>query len=140
MSKQGVTIYRNMARDVRSRMTGVFRNCLRKVRKTGCTPVVPGNEFLAACELMQTHLEMELESVFNNYRNRRGSFEPLFSMPPARRPKSAKAGRPLTLVERRAAAAKRKVREWQRKSKLAATKIKAYRKKVSYYTKKGVIQ
>jgi hypothetical protein len=37
-------------------------------------------------------------------------------------------------------AAKAKVVQWQRKQKLAATKVRQYRKKVSYYTKKGVIR
>jgi hypothetical protein len=99
-----------------------------------------GNDFEAALSLLETHLEHELIEIYARYLNRRSTYEPLFSMPPARRPKAAKTGRPLTLVERRAASAKRKVREWQRKSKLASTKIKQYRKKVSYYTKKGVIQ
>lgn len=63
----------------------------------------------------------------------------LFSLKPARRAKSAVTGKPLTLVESRAVAAKKKVETWQRKAKLANTKIKIYRRKVTYYKKKGVI-
>jgi hypothetical protein len=140
VSRKAVTIYCNIARDLKGKLPSVIRGCIRRVRRTGCTPTIVGNDFEAALSLLETHLEHELIEIYARYLNRRSTYEPLFSMPPARRPKAAKTGRPLTLVERRAASAKRKVREWQRKSKLASTKIKQYRKKVSYYTKKGVIQ
>jgi hypothetical protein len=140
MSQKAKIIYRNAARDMRKQIVEALRSCVRKVNKTGCTPLQPGNEYPAAVELLAIHLEGELETVFKRYRSRQSSYEPLFSMPPARRAKVVATAKPVTLVERRAAAAKRKVREWQRKSKLASTKIKQYRKKVSYYTKKGVIR
>ena len=40
----------------------------------------------------------------------------------------------------RAAHVQRKLSEWKRKQKLAATKVKLYRKKTSYYQKKGLIE
>jgi hypothetical protein len=130
-------ILRNAARE----MLRKSREIARKVAKSkGLQPLLPGNDFLAAMEVLEDRWGHEIEILVGKWRAKRSAFEPLFSMPPARRPKVVKTGKPLTLVERRAASAKRKVREWQRKSKLASTKIKQYRKKVSYYTKKGVIQ
>ena len=41
------------------------------------------------------------------------------------------------LVERRLADATAKAREWERKSKLAATKLKAWRAKIRYYEKRA---
>lgn len=143
MSRKGQIIYRNAALDLRKRCGDMVRACVRKMNEGGGvarwkTP--DETDYTAAIELLAIRMNDELCAVFKQYRMKASTYEPLFSMPPARRPKAAKTGKPLTLVERRAASAKRKVREWQRKSKLAATKIKAYRKKVSYYTKKGVIQ
>lgn len=140
MSRQAVTIYCNIARDLKGKFPQAIRRCIRKVRATGCSQTYMETDFDAALRLIEYHLKCEFVNIYARYGHRRSTYEPLFSMPPARRPKAAKTGKPLTLVERRAASAKRKVREWQRKSKLASTKIKQYRKKVSYYTKKGVIQ
>jgi hypothetical protein len=128
---------RNAARELLKQS----REIARKVAKVrGLQPLMPGNDFMAALELAEDRWGHEVEILIAKWRQKRSTYEPLFSMPPARRPKVVKTGKTLTLVERRAASAKRKVREWQRKSKLASTKIKQYRKKVSYYTKKGVIQ
>jgi len=66
------------------------------------------------------------------------ALEPLTMMPPPRRAKRAVA-KPMTVVERRAVAAKASLTAWQRKQKLAATKVKKYRVKVGYYKKKGVV-
>lgn len=143
MSRKVRTVFRNAAIDLRKRSGQIIRSCVLKMMReadNGIAPVIPGNDYEAAIELLRIYMEVELRGVIKHYRNKKSSYEPLFSMPPARRPKVVKTGKPLTLVERRAASAKRKVREWQRKSKLASTKIKQYRKKVSYYTKKGVIQ
>lgn len=140
MSRQTVTIYCNLARDLKGKLPLLIRGCIRRARSTGCSPYSGESNFDAAIRLFELHLEHGLVELYSRYLNSRSTYEPLFSMPPARRPKVVKTGKPLTLVERRAASAKRKVREWQRKSKLASTKIKAYRKKVNYYTKKGVIQ
>jgi len=45
----------------------------------------------------------------------------------------------LSITEKRAAAAKAKLAEWQRKAKLAATKVKKYKQKVRYYEKSMAI-
>lgn len=66
------------------------------------------------------------------------ALEPLTMMPPPRRAKRV-AAKPMTTVERRAVAAKASLSAWQRKQKLAATKVKKYRVKVGYYKKKGVV-
>jgi hypothetical protein len=66
------------------------------------------------------------------------TLEPLVLMPPPRKAKRAVA-KPMTTVERRAIAAKASLSAWQRKQKLAATKVKKYRVKVGYYKKKGVV-
>lgn len=140
MTRKAELIARNANRDLLSKCRKIAMAVSKRLRRDGCDPISPEHDFDAATELVETYWKLELEKVFLKYDKHKASYEPLFSMPPARRPKAAKTGKPLTLVERRAAAAKRKVREWQRKNKLAATKIKQYRKKVSYYTKKGVIQ
>jgi hypothetical protein len=64
-------------------------------------------------------------------------YELLAHMPPVRR--TRKKREPKTLVGRRADAVDEKVREWERKLKLAKTKLAAYRKKQKYYTKKGEV-
>lgn len=59
-------------------------------------------------------------------------------MPAPARPKARRKVSPkMSVVARRAAEAKGKLSEWKRKQKLAATKVKAYQKKVNYYNKKG---
>ena len=72
------------------------------------------------------------------YLAQQSALEPLVLMPPPRRAKRAVA-KPMTTVERRAVAAKASLSAWQRKQKLAATKVKKYRVKVGYYKKKGVV-
>lgn len=140
MTKKAQYVIRNALRDWRSKTNQMVRNCLRKLRKEGCTPTSPGtNDFLAATETVEMWLRTELHDLVSEWEMKRSNYEPLFSMPPARR-KPVVHSKPLTLVERRAVAAKAKVVQWQRKQKLAATKVRQYRKKVSYYTKKGVIR
>lgn len=58
------------------------------------------------------------------------------------RPRSVRVSsdKALTLVEQRALKAQQKLRSWQRKQKLAQTKIREYAKQVRYYKKKGTIQ
>jgi len=61
-------------------------------------------------------------------------------LPPVRKAvKKKPAAKPLTAVEQRAKLAADKVREWERKGKLAKTKLAKYRKKVTYYKKKGAV-
>ncbi len=140
MTKKAEYVVRNALRDWRSRANQMVRNCLRRLRKEGITPTQPGvNDYLAATETVEMYLRTELHDLVAEWEQKRSNYEPLFSMPPARR-KTAAPAKPLTLVERRAVAAKAKVVQWQRKQKLAATKVRQYRKKVSYYTKKGVIR
>lgn len=138
MSKKAEIIYRNAARELRRRSGDIYRKAMKELRREGCEPLVPGNDFSAAMELLDIVWKDEVQRIFKDFKGKRSTYEPLFSMPPARREKST-ASKPLTLVERRAVAAKRKIKEWQRKSKLAATKIKQYQKKIKYYTKKGVV-
>ncbi len=140
MTKKAEYVVRNALRDWRSKANQMVRNCLRRLRREGITPTQPGsNDFLAATETVEMYLRTELHDLVAEWEQKRSNYEPLFSMPPPRR-KPAVSAKPLTLVERRAVAAKAKVMEWQRKQKLAATKVRQYRKKVSYYTKKGVIR
>ena len=62
-------------------------------------------------------------------------------MPPVRTTvkKRKPAAKPLTLVEKRAKLAAARVVEWERKGKLAKTKLAKYRKRVTYYKKKGAV-
>lgn len=62
-------------------------------------------------------------------------YELLSHMPPPRRKYERRT--PKGLVERRAESVESKVQEWERKLKLAKTKLTAYRKKQKYYKKKG---
>jgi hypothetical protein len=141
VTRKGKLMARNANRDLLSKCRKIALAVAKRLRRDGFwKPMNSEDDFSNAIDTVELYWREELEAVLLEYGRKRTSYEPLFSMPPARRPKVVKTGKPLTLVERRAASAKRKVREWQRKSKLAATKIKQYRKKVSYYTKKGVIQ
>ena len=63
-------------------------------------------------------------------------YELLAQMPLPKRDHRPRKDR--SLVEQRADRAARKVAEWERKLKLAKTKLKKYRAKVSRYAKKGV--
>jgi len=139
VTRKAEYVFRNAGIDLRKQCGRLVRNCVRKMRQHGCSPLLPGNDYDAAVEALASYFEDELTALFNRYRKHKSNYEPLFSMPPPRR-KPAVAAKPLTLVERRAVAAKAKVMQWQRKQKLAATKVRQYRKKVSYYTKKGVIR
>lgn len=139
MTRKAEYVFCNAAIDLRKQCGAMLRACVRKMRQQGCSPLIPGNDYEAAIELLAVYFEDELTVLFKRYRSKRNNYEPLFSMPPPRR-KPVVSAKPLTLVERRAVAAKAKVVEWQRKQKLAATKVRQYRKKVSYYTKKGVIR
>jgi hypothetical protein len=62
-------------------------------------------------------------------------------LPPVRKAvkKRRPAAKPLTLVEKRAKLAAARVVEWERKGKLAKTKLAKYRKRVTYYKKKGAV-
>jgi hypothetical protein len=140
MSRRAEVIYRNAVVELRREMAGIYRALLRELRSEGCTPGVPGDDFRAAVELLDTALDHRLGKLFQGWLARKSNYEPLFSIPPARRARPAKpAAKPVTLIERRAVAVHKKVKEWQRKQKLAATKIKQYRRKVEYYRKKGVV-
>ena len=97
-----------------------------------------GTPFETSVDRLCVALKVQINGECDRIKRHRSNYEPLFSLPPCRRQPSPPR-LPLTLVERRATAARGKVIEWQRKAKLAATKIKSYRKKVSYYKKKGVI-
>lgn len=133
-------VIRNAAAHMRKKMRDMLRVAIAAAKRN--YPGVsnhPAETFVACIDALCYGLKVQINAECEHIKSQRGNYQPLFSIPPARRKPSAKA-KPVTVVERRALAAKRKVREWQRKQKLAATKIKQYRKKVSYYTKKGVIQ
>lgn len=138
MSRKAETIYRNAARELRRRTREIYRQAMRAVAAEGCNPIREGEDWEAAMSDIEWEWRDGIEAVIEEFTAKRSTYEPLFTMPPARREKST-AKKPMTLVEKRAVAAKKKVKEWQRKSKLAATKIKSYQKKVKYYTKKGVV-
>jgi hypothetical protein len=138
MSKKAEIIYRNAARELRRRTGDIFRAVMAVVAREGISPTPGHDDWEAAMEEVEWEWRQAVRAWCEHVEAKRSTYEPLFSMPPARREKST-AAKPLTLVEKRATAAKRKVKEWQRKSKLAATKIKQYQKKIKYYTKKGVV-
>lgn len=139
MSAKVGYVFRNAAIDLRKQCKTAIRNAVRRMKANGYASQVTGDDYLAGIDGLATFFESEITKVFKAYRGKRHNYEPLFSMPPARRKPTVKSAKPLTLVERRAVAAKAKVVAWKRKQKLAATKVRMYGKKVSYYTKKGVI-
>ena len=126
-------IIRNAAAHLRKQFREVVRGAVAL-----SSAEAPSN-FTTCIDTFCYRLQQQVIAECDRIKRQSSNYEPLFSMPPSRR-KAVATAKPVTLVERRAIAAKRKVIEWQRKQKLAATKIKQYRKKVSYYTKKGVIQ
>jgi hypothetical protein len=67
-----------------------------------------------------------------------GKYELMAQMPPARRERTS--SKPRTLIESRADRAVAKVAEWEKKLKLAKTKLAKYRARVKRYAKKGVIE
>jgi hypothetical protein len=133
-------IIRNAAAHLRKKMREMLRVSVAAANRNypGASNY-PAETFAACIDAVCYGLKVQINAECEAIKRQRGNYEPLFSIPPARRKQVAEA-KPLTLVEKRALAAKKKVSEWQRKQKLAATKVKQYRKKVSYYTKKGVIQ
>lgn len=133
---------RNMAGHYRAKFKQIMRRALRDARRdlrSDDPGLTVRDVFDRSLMALTDHMIQTLRQEEQRVEKGVSTYAPLFSMPPARR-KPAVPGKPLTLVERRAVAAKRKVVEWQRKQKLAATKVKSYRRKVSYYTKKGVIR
>jgi hypothetical protein len=98
-----------------------------------------GDAFEEAVRIMAIDVRRASVEYVKKVMAQKSTYCALFSMPPARRAKSVKTGKPVTLVESRAIAAKKKAAAWDRKAKLAKTKIGIYRRKVSYYKKKGVI-
>ena len=138
MSKKAEIIYRNAARELRRRTGGIYRHVIARMVAEGCDPVRKGEDWEAAMNDIEWEWRHAIKAVIEEFTAKRSTYEPPFTMPPARREKST-AAKPVTLVEKRALAAKKKVKEWQRKSKLAATKIRQYQKKIKYYTKKGVV-
>lgn len=74
------------------------------------------------------------KDLLADLRTNAAQYELLSQMPEPRREYTRRE--PRTLVERRADAVDKKVREWERKLKLAKTKLATYRKKQKYYTQK----
>jgi len=78
-------------------------------------------------------------SVVQDLYKRRHYLDVKFQSPPSKKP-SAQARKcdptkGMTLVEIRAHSASKKLREWKRKQKLAATKVKYYQGKTKYYNR-----
>ena len=59
------------------------------------------------------------------------------ALPPARRERAV--SKPRTFVEKRADTVAEKVKEWERKLRLAKTKLATYQRKQKYYSKKGEV-
>lgn len=137
-------VARNFAGHLRGKLRRILRQAVKSAVRDLNRPPVGGtqaDQFEAAVHELTARFKGLLAWEESEVRSKKANYMPLFSMPPARRPRPApKQSAPaLTVVERRAVAAKRKVAEWKRKQKLAATKVAAYQKRVRYYTKKGVI-
>jgi hypothetical protein len=95
-------------------------------------------DYIAACDVAIHAVQGAANELRNVYKAQQSTLEPLLLMPPPRRAKRA-AAKPMTVVERRAIAAKASLTAWERKQRLAKTKVKKYRTKVGYYKKKGVV-
>jgi len=134
MNKLQKLQYANALRDFHKHLRSMMRE-----RGLGRHRPSDDDEFTEAMESMVSDVQQVAFNYLVRVKTKRSTYCALFSMPPARRAKSVKTGKPVTLVESRAIAAKKKVETWQRKAKLANTKIKIYRRKVTYYKKKGVI-
>jgi hypothetical protein len=77
------------------------------------------------------------KELIDDLREHAAEYELLSQMPPPKR--EYKRRGPRSLVERRADTVDEKVREWERKLKLAKTKLAMYKKKQKYYQKKGTV-
>lgn len=83
-----------------------------------------------------------ISSVAQEVYNKRDYLDQMCRLPLVEKKKRRDASRVpkyVPLVARRAIAARKKVKEWQRKQKLAATKLKEYRRKEAYYKRKGLL-
>jgi hypothetical protein len=91
------------------------------------------------CDNPQTNSGAASDAIMEVHRN--ASIVDLrCKLPPVRKAvKKRVVAKPLTAVEQRAKLAADKCREWERKGKLAKTKLAKYRKKVTYYKKKGAV-
>ena len=84
-----------------------------------------------------------VERITDQIVSKRDYYDQMFRLPPPRKEVRVRAKVDAALVPKpvlRAAHVQRKLKEWRRKQKLAATKVKQYRKKASYYQKKGLIE
>lgn len=79
--------------------------------------------------------------VAKHIAKRRDYLDQMCRLPPVAKKKREPKRMPkyIPLVAVRAIQARKKVKEWQRKQKLAATKLKEYRRKEAYYKKKGLL-
>ena len=77
------------------------------------------------------------KDLLADLREHGAEYELLSNMPAPKREYERRG--PRSLVERRADTVDEKVREWERKLKLAKTKLAAYQKKQKYYQKKGAV-
>jgi len=84
-----------------------------------------------------------VERITDQIVSKRDYYDQMFRLPPPRKEVRVRAKVDAALVPKpvlRAAHVQQKLKEWRRKQKLAATKVKQYRKKASYYQKKGLIE
>ena len=77
------------------------------------------------------------KDLLDDLRTNAAQYELLSQMPAPKREYERRG--PRSLVEQRADTVDEKVREWERKLKLAKTKLAAYQKKQKYYQKKGAV-
>jgi hypothetical protein len=94
-------------------------------------------DILSALYWDTTRQQIVQRDILRDLRENAAEYELMAQMPPVK--KERKKREPKTLVGRRADAVDEKVREWERKLKLAKTKLNAYRKKQKYYEKKGAV-
>ena len=80
----------------------------------------------------ERYVERLAQGVLDAFRTDRPALWAAWSAVPAPRAKVPTK----TIVERRAEKARAMLERWQRKAKLATTKVKAYRRKVRYYEKR----
>jgi len=128
------TFLNNLARGT----VGLLPHCLSAAKRAAYSKTRAGDShrFVVAmfteclCGLITERVREEYKDTDANHA--------LLSMPQPRKPSRVRAAA-LTKVEQRAVRAQDKLAEWQRKQKLAATKIRKYRKQVSYYKRKGTL-
>lgn len=129
--------------DMLSELAALPRDAgLRSVYKTKAAIVVKQalNQFVSRMEAVHV-LDWAVEGVLTDLRKDALVNDLQFRLPPPDKEPDVKQTvvRPLTLVERRAIMVNDRLANWERKLKLAKTKVAALKKRQSYYRRKGVV-